>query len=157
MLQGAMMQRIVRAIQDQTIIDRVADVVQPPAKRAFRGTSGSGRTLKNFLSGTWLGHPLHPILKDVPIGGWTMAAIFDALDAFAPSESFQRAADISILTGILGALASAVTGLADWSDTTGRARIGLCCSHRNLHRTNWCWKARRQTRSRASTRASLTA
>lgn len=104
MLQGAMMQRIVRAIQDQIIMDRVADVVQPPAKRAF-----------------------------------------------------QRAADISSLTGLLGALASAFTGLADWSDTTGRARIGLCCSHRNLHRTNWCWKARRQTRSRASTRASLTA
>lgn len=156
MLQGAMMQRIVRAIQDQTIIDRVADVVQPPAKRAFRGTSGSGRTLKNFLSGTWLGHPLHPILKDVPIGGWTMAAIFDALDAFAPSESFQRAADISILTGILGALASAVTGLADWSDTTGRARrIGEMHAILNVSATLLYISALIAKRSRRASRVSL--
>ena len=116
------MQQIVRAIQDSVIVDRVADIIQPPARRAFRGTTGGARTLKDFLSGTWLGHPLHPILKDVPIGGWTMAAIFDVLDALEPGQGLQRAADIAIMTGLAGALASAVTGLSDWSDTTGRAR-----------------------------------
>lgn len=116
------MQQFVKAVQDSVIVDRAADIIQPPARRVFRGTSGSARTLKDFLSGTWLGHPLHPILKDVPIGGWTMAAIFDALDALEPGQGLQRAADISIMTGLAGALASAVTGLSDWSDTTGRAR-----------------------------------
>jgi len=117
-----MMQQFVKAIQDQTVIDRLADVMQPPARRAFRNKSRAGRTLKNILSGTWLGHPLHPIVKDIPIGGWTMAAVFDALDAMSATDELQRAADICILTGLGGAAISAVTGLADWSDTNGRAR-----------------------------------
>ncbi len=117
-----MMQQLVKAIQDQPLADRIADIVQPPARRAFRQTSGAGRTLKNILSGTSIGHPLHPILKDVPVGGWTMAAVFDALAVVAPGKDFERAADVSILTGLAGAVASAVTGLSDWSDTTGRAR-----------------------------------
>lgn len=54
-----------------------------------------------------------------------MAALFDALTASGDGE-IRRAADICVGVGIAGALASAVTGLADWSDTNGRARrIGL--------------------------------
>src|SRR5207245_2758215 len=33
--------------------------------------------LKNGLSGTWLGHPLHPLLTDVVIGAWTSAMLLD--------------------------------------------------------------------------------
>lgn len=117
------LESFVKAIQDSTLLDRAAESVQPVVGGAFRNTSDPGRRVKNFLSGTWMRHPLHPILKDIPIGSWTMAAIFDA----AGSDSgMQRAADISIVTGIAGALASAVTGLSDWSDTTGRARrVGI--------------------------------
>jgi nitrite reductase/ring-hydroxylating ferredoxin subunit/uncharacterized membrane protein len=119
-----MLQQFVRAIQDQVILDRAAEQLQGPARRAFRRTDARARALKNFLSGTWLGHPLHPIVKDIPIGAWTMAAIFDALRA--PDQAMQRAADASIVTGLVGAVASAITGLSDWSDTTGRAcRIGI--------------------------------
>lgn len=116
------MQRFVRAIQDRPILERASRIIQPLVRRAFRSTAGSGRTLKNLVSGTWVGHPLHPILKDAPIGAWTIAAIFDALDLVGTGEEFARAADLSIGVGLAGALASAVTGLADWSDTTGRAR-----------------------------------
>lgn len=116
------LQAFVKAIADSTVLDRVADPVQPAVRQAFRATRDPGRTIKNFLSGTWIGHPLHPILKDIPIGAWTMAAIFDALDSFEADESLQRASDIAVATGIFGALASALTGLADWSDTKGRAR-----------------------------------
>ena len=31
------------------------------------------RTLVDILHGTWLGHPLHPVLTDVTIGAWTQA------------------------------------------------------------------------------------
>lgn len=124
-----MLQQLVKGIQDQVLLDRAADPIQGPARRAFRATSGSGRALKNFLSGTWIGHPLHPILKDLPIGGWTMSAVFDAL-------SIERASDISIEVGLSGALASAVTGLADWSDTHGRARrIGMLHAAVNVSAT----------------------
>ncbi|MBW3651387.1 MAG: hypothetical protein KY458_12550, partial [Actinobacteria bacterium] len=32
---------------------------------------------KDLLSGTWLGHPLHPLLTDVPIGAWASALVLD--------------------------------------------------------------------------------
>src|SRR5439155_22637987 len=35
--------------------------------------------LKDILSGTWLGHPLHPVLTDVPIGAWSSAFVLDLL------------------------------------------------------------------------------
>lgn len=123
-----MLQPFIHAIQDAAVIDKAADPVQPPLRHAFRSTSQSGRAVKNFLSGTWIGHPLHPIVKDVPIGAWTMAAIFDAAG--------QRAADVAVATGIAGALASAVTGLADWTDTTGRPRrIGAVHALLNISST----------------------
>ena len=124
-----MLQQFVRTIQDQALLDRASEPLQTPAKHIFRNTSPRGRALKNFLSGTWIGHPLHPIVKDVPIGGWTMAAIFDAIGE-------QRAADISIGTGLAGALASAVTGLSDWSDTYGHARrVGMAHALLNVSAT----------------------
>jgi hypothetical protein len=36
--------------------------------------------VKEFLSGTWLGHPLHPAPTNLPIGAWTGAAILDIAD-----------------------------------------------------------------------------
>ncbi len=55
-----------------------------------------------------------------------MAAIFDAITLARRDDSFTRAADLSVSVGILGALAAAASGLADWSDTYGRpARVGV--------------------------------
>lgn len=123
-----MLQPFIKSIQDQAVLERAAEPLQAPARRLFRNTAGRGRILKNFLSGTWVGHPLHPILKDFPIGAWTMAAIFDAAG--------EPAADICIGVGLAGALASAVTGIADWSDTNGRARrIGVVHMGLNLGAT----------------------
>src|SRR5579862_7918036 len=105
----------IRSIQDQAVLEQIAEAVQPVLKSAFRGTTGSRRDLKNVLSGTWIGHPMHPIVKDIPIGMWTAAALLDA-------SRFEAAADLSIAAGLAGALVSAITGLSDWSDTNGRAR-----------------------------------
>jgi hypothetical protein len=35
--------------------------------------------LFDFLKGTWLGRPLHPILVHVPMAMWPGALIFDVL------------------------------------------------------------------------------
>ena len=49
-------------------LDTAADVVQPGVK-GFFGLLGSARAaIKDFLHGTWLGHPLHPVLTDVAAG-----------------------------------------------------------------------------------------
>jgi nitrite reductase/ring-hydroxylating ferredoxin subunit/uncharacterized membrane protein len=77
---------------------------------------------KDILSGTLLGHPLHPLLTDIPIGSFTSATIVDLLGG----RSGRRAADTLIAVGLLSALPTVAAGLADWSDTYGPAqRIGL--------------------------------
>lgn len=73
------------------------------------------RPIKDFLNGTWLGHPLHAVLTDVPIGAFTLALV---LDFFGQ----QTGADIAILVGVLSMVAAAVVGFADYSDTDGVAR-----------------------------------
>jgi nitrite reductase/ring-hydroxylating ferredoxin subunit/uncharacterized membrane protein len=78
--------------------------------------------VKDALSGTWLGHPLHPLLTDLPIGFWTSAFTLDLVGG----RRNRRAATQLVAWGVLSALPTALSGAADWSDTFGRARrIGL--------------------------------
>jgi nitrite reductase/ring-hydroxylating ferredoxin subunit/uncharacterized membrane protein len=80
------------------------------------------RPIKDLLNGTWLGHPLHSATTDVPIGVLYFSVLLDLLDA-AGYADLRLAADILLLGGILFMLASALSGLADYTDTDGRARI----------------------------------
>ncbi len=89
------------------------------------GFSG-GQSIKNFLHGTWLGHPLHVILTDVPIGAWTAAIAFDALESMTGRRAYGVAADAAVTVGLVGAIGAATTGLTDWQDIDPPARrIGL--------------------------------
>jgi uncharacterized membrane protein len=74
------------------------------------------------LNSTWLGEPLHVVLKDVPIGAWTTAIVFDVLDLIRTRREFALAADASIAIGLAAATGAAVTGLTDWSDVDPPAR-----------------------------------
>ena len=49
----------------------------------------SGRQLQNTLHGTWLGHPLHPVLTDVPLGAWTATLVLDIMEARAGATAKQ--------------------------------------------------------------------
>ena len=90
-----------------------------PVVRAARDRGGPA--VKNVLDGTIVGHPLHPVLTDVPVGGWTVTALLDTLEVFGrPDVAF--AADASLLLGLGGAVAAVVTGYADWSDTKDEPR-----------------------------------
>jgi nitrite reductase/ring-hydroxylating ferredoxin subunit/uncharacterized membrane protein len=78
------------------------------------------RPVKDFLNGTWLGHPLHSVLTDAPIGIFVAVIVLDVLD--------QRiAADVTLVLGVLAMAAAAVAGLADYTDTdeTPRTRATL--------------------------------
>jgi nitrite reductase/ring-hydroxylating ferredoxin subunit/uncharacterized membrane protein len=73
------------------------------------------RPIKDFLDGTWLGHPVHAAVTDVPIGAMTISLIADLIGQ-------PLVADVSMLIGVLAMVASAVTGLADYTDVDGTAR-----------------------------------
>jgi nitrite reductase/ring-hydroxylating ferredoxin subunit/uncharacterized membrane protein len=76
---------------------------------------GPIRPIKDFLNGTWLGHPVHAALTDLPIGVMTVAIVLDVIGQ-------PVAADVSVLVGVLAIVATAVTGLADYTDVDGTAR-----------------------------------
>lgn len=78
------------------------------------------RPLKDFLNGTWLGHPLHAVLTDAPIGIFTAVILLDVLDQ-------RTAADVTLVLGVLAMVAAALAGLADYTDTdeTPRTRATL--------------------------------
>jgi nitrite reductase/ring-hydroxylating ferredoxin subunit/uncharacterized membrane protein len=110
-------------LADQKWIDGIADAVQPAVKSAFDGLGPARRGAKNFLHGTWLGHPLHPVLTDIPIGAWTVTLLLDALDEEGRAgKGLRRASDASLVLGLAGAAGAAVTGLTDWSETDARPR-----------------------------------
>jgi uncharacterized membrane protein len=79
--------------------------------RAVRALVPDGAP-KDVLSGAWLGHALHPILTDVPIGTWTSSVLLD----WTGGERSRPAADRLILAGLLAAGATAATGWSDWAD-----------------------------------------
>jgi nitrite reductase/ring-hydroxylating ferredoxin subunit/uncharacterized membrane protein len=72
----------------------------------------SAGPVKDALSGTWLGHALHPVLTDLPIGTWTSAVLLDWLGG----ERSREAADRLIALGLAFALPTAVTGATEWAD-----------------------------------------
>ena len=76
---------------------------------------GPIRPVKDFLNGTWLGHPVHAALTDLPIGALTVAIVLDLIGQ-------PVAADVTVLIGVLTIVATAVSGLADYTDVDGTAR-----------------------------------
>ena len=88
--------------------------------------------LKDLLSGTWLGHPLHPVLTDVVIGTWTSATILDLIGG----RGSRGAAERLIGVGIAAAVPTAASGSSDWADSTvGDAqvrRVGLVHAAANV-------------------------
>ncbi len=105
-------------IEKQEWLEPVEDGLHKAVERAYATGGPAGRRIKNFMHGTWLGHPLHPVLTDVPIGAWTAGLVLDAID--------EPAADAVLAVGLAGALAAALPGLTDWNSTTGNPRrLGL--------------------------------
>ena len=117
----------VNLIKRQEWLEPIADRLQPSIAEALSANGYIGTKVANILHGTWLGHPLHSVLTDVPIGSWTAAAVFDAVEEATGNRAMARAADAAISVGLVGAVAAAVTGLADWSKIGGGnpRRIGL--------------------------------
>lgn len=101
-------------------LDRPAETIADPVGRRL----GRGR-FGDLLAGTWLGHALHPLLTDLPIGSWTSATLLDLFGGRGSDAASQRL----IAFGIAAAVPTAVTGMTDWADTTksdpGVRRIGL--------------------------------
>jgi nitrite reductase/ring-hydroxylating ferredoxin subunit/uncharacterized membrane protein len=116
--------RVGDRLEQLAALDRVVDAA---AGRVAAAVERAG--LKGVLSGSWLGHPLHPLLTDLPIGSWTSAMLLDIVGG----KRAQPAADLLVATGIVTALPTAAAGLSDWSEL-GRPeqRVGVVHAAANV-------------------------
>lgn len=85
--------------------------------------------LKNLLSGTWLGHPLHPLLTDLPIGAWGAALLLDLTAGDEGADAARRL----VGAGVLAAVPTAAAGACDYSSTHGaEQRVGFVHAAANV-------------------------
>jgi nitrite reductase/ring-hydroxylating ferredoxin subunit/uncharacterized membrane protein len=106
-------------------LDRVAEPLQAATQAVF-GAGTATQKAKDWLNGTPIRHRLHPALITVPLGAWTAAALLDTLDAFDEDGRWSDSADLLVGVGIVGALPTAATGLADWVDLYDhQRRVGV--------------------------------
>lgn len=107
---------IAAPLEEASSLDAVAEPLQTLVRRVVPETSFA----KELVGGSWLGHPLHPMLTDVVVGTWTSAAVLDLLGG-----ARRRAADDLVGIGVVAALPTALSGLADWAELKdGERRIG---------------------------------
>src|SRR5437588_3743848 len=109
-------------VENQTWLDKLAAPFQGWVLKLFGQPGEPNRKIKDLLNGTWLGHALHPVLTDLPIGCWTSTALLDFVWLGNEDEGIARGADITLVFGLLGATGAAVTGVTDWSDLDGTDR-----------------------------------
>jgi len=75
------------AVAAQPELDRVAKPLGQAVVAAYQNAGSIGKAVKNALHGVWLGHPLHPVLTDIPIGAWCTTVALDAKSAATGDES----------------------------------------------------------------------
>jgi nitrite reductase/ring-hydroxylating ferredoxin subunit/uncharacterized membrane protein len=135
------LERIVGAIEDAPVLDRVAN----PLANAIRRITPKG-LVKDAVSGTPIGHPVHPLLVVGPLGAWTAACYLD----LAGGAETRVAARRLVGFGLVAALPAAAAGASDWADTSGaERRVGLVHAALNdlaLGLYLVSWRARRHGR-----------
>lgn len=111
------LRRLPDAVESAAFLDGPADALMGAVSRAIPAGA-----VKDAVSGTWLGHALHPVLTDLPIGFWTSAWMLDLIGG----KRSANAARMLVGLGIVSAVPTAVTGASDWSDTVApEKRVGL--------------------------------
>lgn len=107
-LQATPLEPLVRRIESAEVLDAAASTVGKLVRENLpRGP------IKDALSGTWLGHALHPMLTDVVIGSFTSATLLDLLSP----EASRSASPRLISVGLAAYLPTAASGLGDWADS----------------------------------------
>jgi nitrite reductase/ring-hydroxylating ferredoxin subunit/uncharacterized membrane protein len=109
-----LLERVTATLERAEVLDRPADAGQQLTSRLKAGP------VKDLLSGTPAGHPLHPVLVTVPISALTGAVTLDVLGGNAAAS--RRLIGLTVLS----AVPAAAAGLSDWSETRGaERRVGV--------------------------------
>ncbi|AEG42851.1 DUF2231 domain-containing protein [Isoptericola variabilis] len=138
-----MLERRAEQLEDDDALDRLVERLQ----RLAASVVPEGR-LRQELRGRSLGHALHPVLTDLPLGCWTAATV---LDLVGP-EKHADAARTLVGAGVLAVVPTALSGLADWVGlrSTASRRVGAAHAALNgvagtLFATSWLLRRRGST------------
>ena len=99
---------LTRAVESLEALDPIAK----PVAANVRSTLKPG-ALKDLVSGTWLGHALHPLLTDVVIGSFTSATVLDLIGGRAGEDGARKL----VAVGLAAYGPTALTGVSDWADS----------------------------------------
>ena len=139
----------VRAIAGLDALDPLGKTLGKTARTIFKP-----RRLKEALSGSWLGHPLHPVLTDVTVGTFTSAVLLDWLGG----ERSRPATERLIALGLASTVPTVASGYSDWADTEVASdavrRIGIVHSAANAT-ASWLFAASLVARRRGGSGRAL--
>lgn len=102
-----MLQRLTRTLAGLDALDPVASKLGKVVRGVLKP-----RPVKDALGGSWLGHPVHPMLTDVTIGTYTSALLLDWLGG----RDSEPAARRLIGLGLMSAAPTVAAGAHDWAD-----------------------------------------
>lgn len=105
---GSPLQPIVEGVERASALDPSAKVAGDLARKLL-----APAPLKQAVSGTWLGHVLHPLLTDVVIGAFVSATLLDVVGGRRSAAASERL----ILAGMAAYGPTALTGVSDWADS----------------------------------------
>ena len=101
-------------LEQASELDRVVEPVQGVVRRL-----PSGRW-RDLLHGVWLGHPVHPLLVQVPIGAWVSAGVLDLM------PGGERSARRLVGVGLVAVAPAALAGWVDWAEQhEQQMRVGI--------------------------------
>ena len=116
---------LVTRFEDAEWLDPLAKSVRKIVRKAVRPG-----WMRDVLHGVPIGHPVHPLAVQVPIGAWISAAVLDAVPGTG------QAAKVLVGVGALSAVPSAVAGFTDWLQLhPQQQRVGLVHATANITAT----------------------
>lgn len=123
-----------RALEHATVLDPVVS-----AANSLSSLVTGNEFVRDLLRGKSLGHALHPLLIEVPMGTWTSALVLDAVGG----RDSRDAARLLTGVGVLSAVPSALTGWAEYAGLQQRdKRVTVVHAGANgaataLHAASW--------------------
>ena len=107
---------IVHRIESESRLDGPAGLVERVSRPL--GAPGPNR----ILSGAWLGHALHPLMTDFPLGAWMSATLLDLVGG----KRSRPAAQGLVAFGLAAAVPTVASGLVEWRRTSKPdGRVGV--------------------------------
>jgi nitrite reductase/ring-hydroxylating ferredoxin subunit len=122
------MQQISR-LEDMSSLDRVVTPVQRLARMV------RPQRVRDALHGVWLGHPLHPVLVQAPVGAYLSAAVLDVVPGSLRHGGARQSRRL-VAFGLLASSPAALAGAVDWSEQhEQQMRVGVLHLAANLTAT----------------------